>query len=267
MDSLKINQWELTFEDFQHRNWMIYRWASDFMLMLWYDNMKEFNKVIQKWVKTLSSLNINVFDNIQKVLNWDNEDYKLSRYACYIIAMNWDPKKPEVAACQNYFAEQTRRFEIIQEDTERLSIRTELSEWNKSLNSTANKHWVIDYAKFNQAWYIWLYNMENYKLAQKRGIDKSKMYDYMGRTELAANLFRVTQTEERIKNQNLHWQYQLEKAHKDVWKEVRAFVIQNSWTNPENLSQEMPLPEMKKWLKNAQKALRQKDKQLKKSEW
>lgn len=260
MDMLSNHQWKLTFEDFQHKNWMIYWWASEFMLMLWYTDMKSFEKIINKWIKTLTSLWIDVFDNIQKTNNWENEDYKLSRYACYIIAMNWDPKKPEVAACQNYFAEQTRKFEIMQEDPERLSIRTELAEWNKSLSSTVNKHWVLDYAKFNQAWYLWLYNMENYKLAQKRNVDKSKLYDYMGRTELAANLFRVTQTEERIKNRNLYWQNQLEKAHLDVWKEVREFIIQNTWTRPENLNQEMPLPEMKKWLKNAQKTLKAKDK-------
>lgn len=250
----------ITFEDFQHKNWMVYRLASEFMLMLWYNDMKDFEKIIQKWIKTLTNLWIDIFDNIKKI---DREDwwteYKLSRYACYIIAMNWDPKRPEVAACQNYFAEQTRKFEILQEDPERLSIRTELTEWNKSLNSSAHRHWVIDYAKFNQAWYLWLYNMENYKLANKRNVDKNKLYDYMGRTELAANLFRVTQTEERIRNKNLYGQNQLESAHYAVWKEVREFVLKNTWIEPENLTQEMPLPEMRKWLKKAHKELNKQD--------
>lgn len=250
----------LTFEDFQHKNWMIYWWASDFMLMLWYEDMKSFEKIIQKAIKTLTNLGIDIFDNIQKKINVDKNDYKLSRYACYIIAMNGDPKKPEVAACQNYFAQQTRKFEILQEDPERLSIRTELAEGNKSLSSTVAKKWVIDYARFNQAWYLGLYNMENYKLAERRKVDKNKLYDCMWRTELAANLFRVTQTEERIKNKNLYGQWQLEKAHSDVGREVREFIIQNTGTKPENLSQEMSLPEMKKGLKKAHQELKKKDK-------
>ena len=256
----------LTFEDFQHRNWMIFWRASEFMLMLWYEDMKIFEKVIQKAIKTLTNLDIDVFDNIQKKENNGISDYKLSRYACYIVAMNWDSKKPQVAACQNYFAQQTRKFEIMLEDPERLSIRTEFAEGYKSLSKTVKHNGVSDYAKFNQAWFSALYNMENYKLAEKRGIAKDKLYDYMGRTELAANLFRVTQTEERIKNKNLYWQRQLEQAHASVGKEVREFIIQNTWIRPENLQQEMPLPEMRTWLKKAHKELKSKDKEDKNQE-
>lgn len=249
-----------TFEDFQHQNWITYRWASEFMKMLWYSDMKEFESVILKATKTISNLWIDVFENIIKQEVDGNIDYKLTRYACYIIAINWDSKKPEVSLAQNYFAEQTRKFEILQEDPERLSIRSEFSAWYKALNAVASQRWVTDYVKFNQMWNLWLYRMENFKLAWRRWISKDKLFDSMWRTELAANLFRVTQTEERIKTRNVSWQKNLENTHFEVWSEVRDFVVKNTWIYPEDLPQEMPLPEMKKWLKGAQKELKKKDK-------
>lgn len=249
-----------SFEDFQHKNWIVYWYASEFMQMLGYDDLKTFVKVIDKATKTLSSLWIDIFDNIQKVEKDWSLDYKLTRYACYIIAMNWDNKKQEVALAQSYFAEQTRKFEILQQDTDRLPIRSELSDGNTSLWQTIAKRWITDYAKFHNQWYIWLYNMSNVKLAEKRNIDKKNLFDSMSRTELAANLFRVTQTEERIKNKNITWQDWLEKAHYDVWREVREFVLTNTWTRPENMIQEMPLKDVKKSLKQAHKALIKKDK-------
>ena len=249
----------VTFEDFRHQNWIVYRRASEFMIMLWYDNMQSFEKVIKKAVKTLTSLWIDIFDNIRKEdRNWQ-VDYKLTRYACYIVAMNGDPKMPWVASSQNYFAEQTRKFELLQEDTERLSIRVELADGNKSLNSTVYSRWIKDYSRFNQAWRLWLYWMQNYELAKKRKLDPKKLYDSMWRSELAANLFRVTQTEEKIKANNINWQFQLEKAHQEVWKEVRDMVQKNTWVSPESLPQSRPLPELKKWLKQAQKELSKKD--------
>ena len=98
------------------------------MRMLGYDDMKDFIKVIDKAIKTMTSLGIDVFDNIKKEENNGNLDYKLTRYACYIVAMNGESKKPEVALAQNYFAEQTRRFEILQQDPERLSVRSDFSQ-------------------------------------------------------------------------------------------------------------------------------------------
>ena len=104
-----------------------------------------------------------------------------------------------------------------------------------------------------------MYGMSNQDLADKRNVDKEKLFDHMGRTELAANLFRITQTEERIRNQKLQGQYQLESAHRDVGKEVRNFVKINTGDDPENLPKEMPLQEMKKELKDIHKELRKAD--------
>ena len=104
-----------------------------------------------------------------------------------------------------------------------------------------------------------MYKMENYKLADKRKTNPKDLFDSMGRTEMAANLFRITQTEERIKNKNIHGQHELEKAHYEVGSEIRDVVISNTGVRPEQLPQEIPISEMKKSLKQAHKALKKKD--------
>lgn len=223
--------------------------------MIWYSELKEQKKLIDKTIKALLNLEVDLYENIQKTDNEGTVDYKLSRYACYLMAMNWDSKIRQVAQAQNYFAEQTLKIDLLSQDPDRLSIRNEISDGNKSLAKTIARHGVFDYSRFNIAWYEWMYNMTNEELAQRRNINKEKLLDYMGRTELAANLFRVTQTEERIKSQDIKWQADLENAHRQVGKEVRSFVQINTGDTPENLKPEMPLNEMKKELKDAKKAL------------
>lgn len=246
----------LSFEDFKNENWITYWWASDLMKMLWYPNMKSFQKVLDRATKAFVSLNIPHYDNIypkDNIIEWEKiQDFKLTRFACYMIAMNWDPKKEEVANAQSYFANQARKFELLYENNEnfdRILIRDEITEWNKALSWIAQKAWLIDFPKFQNAWYMWMYNMFSYKLAEKRWVDKTKIMDTMWRTELAANLFRITQTEERIKNRWILWQKQLEDTHFIVWKTVRKMIQENTWKNPENLEQEKKLPEVKKELK------------------
>jgi len=163
------------------------------------------------------------------------------------------PKKPEVANAQAYFAEQTRNFEIYcesQNQIDRLIIREELVEWNKALSSAMKAAWGVDYARFQNAWYLGMYNKRNWELAEYRGVSKDKLLDHMGRTELAANLFRVTQTEERIKNHQVRGQNQLEQTHRLVGQEVRAMIIKNSGRPPESLPQEIELKDIKKELKD-----------------
>lgn len=255
--SIITNQSFPTFEDYQNidTNWIPFWRASDFLLMLWYTELKEQKKLIDKTIKALLNLEIDLYENIQKSENTWKIDYKLSRYACYLMAMNWNSQLRQVALAQSYFAQQARKSELLNQDPERLSIRNEISEWNKTLSKTVARHWVFDYSRFNIAWYEWMYNMTNQELADHRNLNKEKLLDYMWRTELAANLFRITQTEERIRSQNLQWQAQLEYAHRQVWKEVRSFVQINTGDTPENLKPEMPLNEMKKELKEAHKSL------------
>lgn len=266
MDSLENIQ-DLSFEDFKNQNGITYWWASEFMLMLGYNDMKSFRKVLDRATKAFISLNIDHLDNIIRVTRvidgQEVMDYKLTRFACYLIAMNGDPKKPEVAMVQAYFATQTRQFELYVEnnaDIERLLIRDEIAEGNKSLCAVAKQAGVEDYAKFTNAGYRGMYNMLNVQLANRRGVDKKKLFDTMGRTELAANLFRITQTEEKIKSKNIKGQSNLERTHFDVGREVRKIIQKNSGCNPEALPQEQRLPQVKKVLKSEFREMKKIDK-------
>ena len=260
----------LTFEDFKNENGMIFWWASEFMLMLGYPSIKSFQGVIDRATKAFISLGINHYENIihctRKVNGVDQQDVKLTRFACYILAMNADPKKEAVALVQAYFAQQTRKFELLQgsEGIERILIRDEIKEGNKSLFSVAKSANVEDYAKFTNAGYLGMYNMMNFNLAAQRGIEKDKLFESMGRTELAANLFRITQTEERIKSKKIKGQKALESTHYEVGREVRNLVIKNTGKKPELLPQEKELPNVRKELKESFKEIKKIDTKTKK---
>jgi len=261
----------LSFEDFKQENGVTYWWASDLMKMLGYPNMKAFQKVLDRATKAFVSLNIPHYENIlaeQRIVDGNTvQDFKLTRFACYMSVMNGDPKKNEVASAQAYFAQQTRKFELYLENNleiDRLLIREELTEGNKSLNSVVKQAGVQDYAKFTNAGYLGMYNMSSWQLEKKRGVKKGKLMDFMGRTELAANLFRVTQTEERIKSKGIAGQNNLEQTHFQVGKEVREIIQKNAGKNPENLPQEKQLPEVKKELKEGYKKMLKEDKPKKK---
>jgi DNA-damage-inducible protein D len=213
------------------------------------------------------SLNIPHYDNIiatPRTINGEPvQDFKMTRFACYIAVMNASPQKKEVALAQAYFAYQTRQFELFvssHNEIDRLLIREEIIEGNKSLVSTAKQAGITDYAKFQNAGYLGMYNMHNWNLAKRRNVEKAKLMDSMGRTELAANLFRITQTEERIKNCKITGQSNLEQAHYIVGKEVRDIVIKNTGKTPEKLPQEKVLPTVKKELKEGYKKMTKQDK-------
>lgn len=264
------NNNSLSFEDFKNENGLTYWWASDLMVMLGYKDMKSFQKVLDRATKAFVSLSIPHYENIiaeQREKDGHNiQDFKLTRFACYITVMNGDPKKLEVAEAQVYFAQQTRKFELYIQNSgqiERILIREELTEGNKSLASIVKHAEIEDFAKFQNAGYIGMYNMPSWKLENKRGIKKGKLMDYMGRTELAANLFRVTQTEERIKNKKVTGQLNLEQTHFQVGKEVREIIQKNVGKNPENLPLEKQLSDVKKELKDGHKKMLKEDKSSK----
>ncbi|MBX7044974.1 MAG: damage-inducible protein [Ignavibacteria bacterium] len=262
---------DFNFEDFRKENGISYWWASDLMENLGYKDMKSFQKAIDRAIKACLTLNIKHYDNFMVDVREHNgekkHDYKLTRFACYLTVMNSDPKKELVAKAQVYFAEQTRKFEMFlsnNDEIERLLIRDEIKEGNKSLASVVKASNILDYARFNNAGYLGLYNMMNFELAKKRNIDSKELFDYMGRTELAANLFRITQTEERVKNYKIKGQQNLEQTHYNVGKEVREIVRKNTGKNPENLPKEKRIPELQKELKQGYKKMLKADTKKKK---
>lgn len=262
----------VSFEDFKNQDGITYWWASEVAAMLGYSSLTSFIPVIDKTTKAFISLSIphyeNIIAQIREIDGQQIHDFKLTRFACYLLAMNANPRKKEVAQAQAYFATQARAFEVMMEassnEIERLAYREELSESYKSLTATATSAGVEDYAKFQNAGYLGMYNMENWKLSKKRGVPKTKIYETMSRTELAANLFRQTQTEERIKLQQIRGQSALERTHFEVGREVRDIVERNTGKLPEDLEQEREIPQIKKELKRGHTALKKIDKSPKK---
>lgn len=231
--------------------------ARELMNALEYSKWEHFTKVIDKAKISckLSSMNIDdhfpVKGKMVKigVTSRKVTDYKLSRYACYLIVQNANSKKKAVALGQTYFAVQTRRMEITQEeyaklseDEKRLYIRINVKNKNKYLFDTAKKAGVSNYARFNDYGYKGLYGGETAKqIAERKGINSEKedILDYMGSTELAANLFRITQTDEVLKNRNVDNEDDACNTHHQVGRAVRETIEKIGGTMPEKL----PTPE------------------------
>lgn len=259
------NSNDLTFEDFGHENGSKYWWASEYAGMLGYSNYASFKNPINRAIKSCMNASIDHFDDFRSerriIDGVEIDDIKLSRFACYMIAMNADIKKPIVAKAQAYFAEQVEKINIILEghnEIERLNIRHEIRDMFAPLNSMAKSCGVINFGLFHDAGYRGLYNRGIGDVKKMKGIkDNADHFDFMGRTELAANLFRMTMTEERLKSQPVQGEKAAMAIHKQVGKEVRSMVVKNTGTTPESLPAERRLGEVKKALKKA-KALNKK---------
>lgn len=255
-----------SFEDFGKddggRRWL----ADDLGRALGYRSSASFAAVIRRAINACNTAGIDALDHFERVNITDENgdtirETRLSRFACYLAAMNADPKKPQVAAAQVYFSllvDSVLEHHNEAEQVGRVARRGEISEREKSLGETAHRHGVRNYALFRNAGYRGLYNMNLAELKKKKAGDffiSGSLLDYMGTTELAANLFRITQTDERIRNNGIHGQKNLEEAHEMVGRKVRKLMLEVGGTAPESLPLQNRISEAKKHIKQAQKRL------------
>lgn len=252
---------EETFESIKHVNEYGYEfwYARELQSVLEYTEWRNFQKLIEKAQTACENSDMDVdecFVEVNKTSPMPNggvkliEDYMLSRYACYLIVMNGDPRKEVIAVGQTYFAVKTRQQELIDhydelsEEQKRLAIRKEMKEHNKSLAEAAQKAGVIksyDFAIFQNCGYQGLYGGLGVKeIRERKGLKKNEqILDHMGSTELAANLFRATQTDEKLRRENIRGKAKANQTHYEVGRKVRQTIAELGGTMPEDL----PTPE------------------------
>ena len=270
----KENYTNQTFENIKHidENGIEYWNARELQIVLNYKEWRKFENVINKAKESCKNSDISVlehFVDVDKLSKRANnaevviKDYKLTRYACYLIAQNGDTRKKVIALAQTYFAIQTRKQEIsekeytsLTEDEKRFYQRNLTRKGNYSLNQTAKNAGVKNFDKFHNAGYKGLYNGETADdIARRKGLRyREDNLDNMGSDEIIANLFRISQTEQKLRKDNIDTEKKACDTHNKIGKIVRKAIKEAGGTMPEDL------PTPRKSLKQLEK---EKIKQLK----
>ena len=258
---------EKMFEDIKHidEEGKEYWLARELQIAFKYKEWRKFDGIINKSITACNNSNINANDQfvqVDKLIQHGKggmrniKDYKLSRYACYLIAQNGDSRKKTIALAQTYFAIQTRKQELsekeysmLTEDEKRFYQRNLTRKGNYSLNVVAMNVGVRNFDKFHNAGYKGLYGGETANdIAKRKKLRyREDILDNMGSEELAANLFRITQTESKLKRDNISSENDANETHYNIGKNIREVIAKNGGTMPENL------PTPKKSLKELEK--------------
>jgi len=232
-------------------------YARDLQKVLDYKYWQKFENVINKAKEACENSGNSTFEHFSQAAKLSKrannakvsvKDYELSRYACYLIVQNGDPKKEVIALAQTYFAIQTRKqeltereYSLLTEDEKRLYNRNLTRRGNYLLNQTAKKAGVKNFDKFHNSGYRGLYNGETADdIAKRKGLRyREDILDNMGSDELIMNLFRISQTEQKLKKDNIRKENDANIAHYTVGKNIREVITKNGGTMPEDL----PTPE------------------------
>lgn len=257
------------FEDAGRENGIRFWYAHEFMQSLGYESWQSFQGVINKSMGSCSKLGLDPTESFipASYLVGDREQktFKLTRFACFLVSMHADSKKPEVAKAKAVLAaiaDQLIEEKIQEQDLGRIEAREDLKLAESVMSGAAKQAGLesTQFGIFKDSGFRGMYNMSLGQLKVHKGIHTDKvLYDFMGLEELAGNLFRVTQTAARIKVKKVRGLPGLSQTAQDVGKEVRDVMMRNSGVGPEALPIEEDVANLKKRLKSANRAMKKLD--------